>query len=57
MICARCSRPIAPGDGQRIDIDGGSGPGGTVRVHKPAPYDGTLCKRPTPPRTYSLPRN
>jgi hypothetical protein len=34
MICAHCDQPIREGQGITRTIDGASGPGGTVTVHR-----------------------
>jgi len=43
MLCDYCRRPVAQGQGEQHSVDGASGPGGTVYVHKkrcpePPPY-------------------
>lgn len=46
LMCDRCGKPIAAGDGERVVIHGASGAGGAVTVHK------AFCarSRPTPSR-------
>lgn len=49
-LCARCDEPIHPSHAIQVDIDGGSGAGGTVWVHA------RLCTPVLVGRPYPLPR-
>ncbi|MFD3483764.1 hypothetical protein [Streptomyces sp. NPDC058665] len=50
MICARCDKPIAAGQGESRSVEQGSGGGGTIWLHK------ELCQKTLTGRTYPLPR-
>lgn len=34
MMCDCCDEPIAPGQGKEVPVDGASGAGGTVVLHR-----------------------
>ncbi|WP_329387989.1 hypothetical protein [Streptomyces sp. NBC_01716] len=46
MICARCDKPIACGQGERRDVEQGSVGGGPIWLHK------ELCQKKLTGRTY-----
>ncbi len=40
MMCDRCDQPIPPGQEERVPVDGASGAGTTLVLHR------ILCRRP-----------
>lgn len=47
MICARCDRPISPGQEERVPVHSASGAGATLVLHR------GMCRRPvTAPVSY-----
>lgn len=51
MMCDRCDKPIPPGREERVPVDGASGAGGTVVLHR-----GGCQVSPTHPVTYPMGR-